>query len=556
MTNEELVNVLEETIGWMDLMEFNSFKINAYKGLVQQIENSGTPLRNLEETDIKGKFTKNMAQVVLDLLATESFPERDQLIATIPHGVRSMLKINGIGPKKVNVLWKDAGISDIAQLKNACEKSLVSQIKGFGLKIQETILQGIVFLESVEGKLQMHKGEKLATELESHFSMNSWDSKRVGDLVMKSEVVSAVEFLFPMENRTAIRNWLANQEMLEWREDLSGPFHCWCWHRKTEAWVGFHFARPEEIKRQTFVLNSNTAHWAGARQNGLALYPSWKKGFEDEGTLFQVLGRAWVSPELRGSGWEWKDDFESKNEKLIQYETLRGCLHNHSTYSDGKNTLLEMATACKENGWSYFGIADHSQTAVYANGLDEERVFQQWNEIDKLNQSNPGFRILKGIESDILPDGSLDYPDPVLVGFDYVVASVHAGMKMDKNTATQRLIRAIEHPSTRILGHCSGRILLRRPGYPLDYDRIIDACLANKVSIELNAHPARLDMDWQNLVRALDKGIIISINPDAHEVEGLEMMRYGTWLARKAGAEKSQVLNAFELPELLKFFSK
>lgn len=556
MSNEELVEVLEESIGLMELMEHNSFKINTYKGLVQQIEKKGTPLRNLDETAIRAAFTKSMAQVVLDLLQTESFPERDSLLAEIPHGVRSMLKINGIGPKKVSTLWKEAGIESIPALKSACQNSQVSQIKGFGAKIQETILQGIVFLESVEGKLLMHKGEKLASELETIFSENGWKSERAGDLVLKSEVVSAVEFVFPIANREPIRTWMRTQEILDWRHDLSGPFHIWCWHRKMESWVGFYFTQAQERARQTYVLNSNSEHWITARQMGIPLYSNWKKGFDSEVTLYEQLGRPWVSPDLRGSGLEWKEDFAEKNENLISYPDLRGCLHNHSTYSDGKNTLSEMADACKENGWSYFGIADHSQTAIYANGLDEERVFSQWAEIDKINEKNPGFRILKGIESDILPDGNLDYPDPILAGFDYVVASVHSGMRMDKATATARLIRAIEHPSTRILGHCSGRILLRRPGYPLDYERIIDACVANKVSIELNAHPARLDMDWQNLARALDKGVIISINPDAHEVEGLQMMRYGTWLARKAGAEKSQVLNSFELPDLLQFFTK
>jgi DNA polymerase (family 10) len=216
-----------------------------------------------------------------------------------------------------------------------------------------------------------------------------------------------------------------------------------------------------------------------------------------------------------------------------------------------------MAEWCIQQGWEYFGIADHSKTARYANGLSEDAVHSQWAEIDALNQQFAGsFRVLKGIESDILGDGSLDYQEEILQGFDYVVASVHSIMKMDIRTASTRLIRAIENPFTNILGHCSGRILLRRPGYPLDYEKVVDACIANGVAIELNAHPSRLDMDLKNLRIALEKGAIIAVNPDAHEAAGMEYMRYGMTMARKAGATSEQILNCLPLENVLHFFQK
>jgi DNA polymerase (family 10) len=241
---------------------------------------------------------------------------------------------------------------------------------------------------------------------------------------------------------------------------------------------------------------------------------------------------------------------------LVKMSDLKGCVHNHSTYSDGKNTLLEMAEACRAMGLSYFGIADHSQYAAYAGGLKEEDVLRQHAEIDELNKKWSDFTILKGIEADILPDGSLDYNDRILSSFDYVVASVHAQLVMDLDRAMGRLIKAIENPYTSILGHPTGRLLLTRPGYPIDTMKILDACRANGVSIELNASPYRLDLDWRYLYAAMEKGVFVSINPDAHKIEGLKDMEYGLRVGRKGGLLSSLTLNALPLTELKAFFAK
>lgn len=234
-------------------------------------------------------------------------------------------------------------------------------------------------------------------------------------------------------------------------------------------------------------------------------------------------------------------------EDLISWDKLKGTVHNHSKYSDGNHTLQQMADFCKDLGLEYFGIADHSQTAQYASGLWPETVIKQQLEIDQLNANYEGFEILKGIESDILTNGDLDYETDILKTFDYIVASVHSVLNMDKEKATQRLIRAIENPYTSILGHLSGRLLLSRKGYPLDYPKIIDACAANKVVMELNASPYRLDIDWKWINLCLEKGVWISINPDAHEMNGIYDMKYGVAVARKAGLLASQTLNAQSL---------
>jgi DNA polymerase (family 10) len=241
---------------------------------------------------------------------------------------------------------------------------------------------------------------------------------------------------------------------------------------------------------------------------------------------------------------------------LIEFADLKGCVHNHSTYSDGKNTLLEMAEASRAMGLQYFGIADHSQYAAYAGGLKEEDIQRQHAEIDALNATWTDFKILKGTEADILPDGSLDYNNRILASFDYVVASVHAQLVMDQDRAMERLLKAIENPYTSILGHPTGRLLLTRAGYPIDTLKILDACRANGVSIELNASPYRLDLDWRYIYAAMEKGVFVSINPDAHKIEGLRDMEYGVRVGRKGGLLKSLTLNALSLPDILKFFSK
>ena len=277
---------------------------------------------------------------------------------------------------------------------------------------------------------------------------------------------------------------------------------------------------------------------------------------ESEEEIFESLGLQFIEPELRESSSIINIAKTNKIPKLIEYADLKGILHNHSTYSDGMNTLQEMAEYCKELGFQYFGISDHSQTAVYAQGLKPEKVLLQQKEIEKLNKQLAPFKIFKGIESDILNDGSLDYEEEILKTFDFVVASVHSNLKMDEEKATKRLLKAIENPYTTILGHPTGRLLLAREGYPIHHKKIIDACAANNVIIELNAHPYRLDIDWGWIPYCIEKGVKISINPDAHQKEGLKDMRYGIYSARKGMLDNKNCFNALSLEEIEKYFNK
>ena len=555
MTNSEIVEKLEEAISYMELLDANIFKINAFRKLSQEIEKEPTQLNELDEAGISAKYTKGMALVLNQMLASETFSELSDMELQIPKGVRAMLLISGLGPKKVKTLWKEAGIETIGVLKQFCLSGQLALVKGFGNKAQESILAGIGFLESVEGKALMHKGLELSKVLEKELlEFQIAGFVPVGDLVLKSEVVSAIEYLIPISERQKVKTWFSHSRVFEMDPMASGPFLFSGFHTEKRTLVRIFFSGKDDWSKQSFLLNSTDGHWKSAHEKGVPLYKTWKKSsYNSDSELYELLGKGNISPELRTGRFEWNENFPEKNSALVSFSDLKGCLHNHSKYSDGKNTIEEMANWCIEKGWEYFGIADHSKSAQYANGLFEETVEKQWKEIDNLNQKYKGFKILKGIESDILSDGSLDYASDILKGFDYVVSSVHSSMKMDLSTATQRLIKAIENPFTTILGHCSGRILLKRPGYPLEYQKIIDACIANKVVIEINAHPSRLDMDWENLSRAIEKGAMISINPDAHEREGMQMMEYGTYMARKAGAEISNVLNALSLEAILDY---
>ena len=557
MNNADITERLEDAIELMELMDVNVFKINAFRKLAQSIETESIQLQQMRPEQLAGHYSKSMSAVLSELLLRGSFPELEELEREIPAGVRSMLRINGLGPKKVRHLWKEAGIDTLDLLKTSCLNGTVAQQKGFGEKIQQSILDGIAFLESIRGRLLQHKADEWASALELEWKSAGFRNFcRTGHLACWPETLPSLDFLFPATNRPEMENWIASgADQFRLQPEKSGPLHFTVDFPEAGSSLRLFFAHSADWDKTRLMLESEAAHWQKAAEKGIPFYEAWKKGIP-ENQIYQHLGKKPVLPELRQGLFEWEEEFEQEK-KLVSYSDVRGCLHNHSLWSDGRNKISEMAGWCRQQGWEYFGIADHSQSARYANGLLEDAVHSQWAEIDALNKEFGGkFRILKGIESDILGDGSLDYHEELLRGFDYVVASVHSIMKMDIRTATTRLIRAIENPYTHILGHCSGRILLRRSGYPLDYEKITDACIANKVAIELNAHPSRLDMDYHHLRRALEKGALIAVNPDAHEVSGMDYMRYGILMARKAGAGKEQILNCLPLEKANHFFKK
>lgn len=543
LDNRDISDILTQYARLYELHDGNPFKVKSLAGAAYNIKKIGEPLAEMSEEDLfkVPQIGKSLAPKIYEITQTGSFKELDELIAQTPAGVIDILKVKGLGPKKVEVLWKQVGITSIPELLDACRENRLVEIKGFGFKTQAQILSDIEFKFSNEGKFHWAKMEPIVDFLDDFFKDNEdvLQFEVCGDYRRLSDIVNSIDYLIVADNLEPISEALCNGnfELIDCTDEYYTLLYL--------------EAVTINLYKSSYDSWGNDLLRYTATENHLNLigFNDIKVQFDSEESLYQSLNLPYILPELREGLREL--EVTSLQEKLITYKDLKGVLHNHTTYSDGLNTLEEMATHAKNMGLSYIGICDHSQTAAYAGGLKPERVLDQLQAIDKLNDkyaaSSTPFRIFKGIESDILGDGSLDYTDDILQLFDLVVASVHSNLKMEQDKAHQRLIKAIENPYTTILGHPTGRLLLMRPGYPIDHQYIIDACVANHVVIELNAHPYRLDIDWRWIDYAINKGGMISINPDAHQKEGLADMRYGVNVARKGYLMPENCLNAKDL---------
>ncbi|MVZ61395.1 DNA polymerase/3'-5' exonuclease PolX [Sphingobacterium humi] len=551
MTNKDIAKVFKLCGQLMELHNENAFRTKAMASASFRIDKlpfaaSGATLEELSEQPNIGKST---AERILQVVTTGTFPELEKLREKTPEGIIEMLKIKGMGPKKVQVVWQDMEIESVGELYYACNENRLMEAKGFGLKTQEDIKKAIEFAMANQGWYHfakvMQSAEKTIAALRE--SLSGSRISYTGDFRRKAEVLQEVELLSDAPQAlllaavTALDHEMkveAEQGYIQFRDENSIPFKLF-------------FCEPDLFAKMQLLTTGSKQHIAQLEALGEI------KPLATEDAIYASLGLAYVEPELREGGKEVAQAKDGRLPSLISYSDLKGSLHNHSTYSDGVHSLKDMALYLKEElNLEYLGICDHSKTAVYANGLSVERVEAQWQEIDALNQSLAPFKIFKGIESDILSDGSLDYPDEILAKFDFVVASIHGNLKMEEEKATARLIKAIENPYTTILGHPTGRLLLSRAGYPIDYKKVIDACAANQVVIEINANPLRLDLDWRWHQYALEKGVLLSINPDAHRKEGFLDMEFGVYVARKGGLTADKCLNAFSLPEIEQYFKR
>jgi DNA polymerase (family 10) len=558
MTNSDIIEILEFAAKLLELHGENEFKVRTYAAAAFQLDKSPLDLSTLSVDELikTPGVGKSMALKIDEIRTTGQLSELNELLSRTPEGVIEMFRVQGIGPKKIRQVWLEAGIDNLRDLLLACEDNRIAQVKGFGEKTQATIRESLLFLFGNAAKLRMDKAEALAQllydELEKHFEQ----VEMVGELRRKSEVVSLIQLLVAAESPLPVQRLINDLDSLQQDERRSSPF-VWRGHFVGKAIpVEVLICTPANFQQQLFIHTATQAHLAQRVGNGTILQAAQQQPVADEADVYQHLAIPYVIPEMREGTFELEWLKKHQNEDLVTWDDLRGILHNHSTYSDGKHSLADMARFCKELGFEYLGIADHSKTASYANGLNEYRVKQQHAEIDQLNAELAPFKILKGIESDILTDGSLDYADDVLASFDYVVASVHQNLKMDKHKATQRLLRAIENPYTTILGHPTGRLLLSREGYPIDYQTIIDACAERGVVIEINASPYRLDLDWRWIQYCIHKGVMLSINPDAHEKDGYFDMHYGVAVARKGGLLREMTFNALTRSEMETFLAK
>ncbi|WP_019948571.1 helix-hairpin-helix domain-containing protein [Hymenobacter aerophilus] len=568
MDNRALTRAFRLAAQLLELHGENQFKIRAYEGTANALEALSFPVADVERTGLPDRtgLSKTAAAKVAEMLDTGSFEELDRLLAATPPGVVELLKIKGIGPKKIRTLWKDLGIEDAAQLRTAAENDEVSKLKGFGQKTQQALLDALDFTDQSRGKVLYPQGEELAHELLARLEAAPGTAQAAvsGEVRRRLETIETVQLVVATTDPAAARQTLNELEGLTADPRRSGPF---AWRGAATAsgvQVEVRLVSPADFTNQLLLTSATDAHLSGALTDEPqpagqpASLRQWLKReqFATEADLYKRAGLQYIEPELREGLWELPLARQHKLPQLLEPGDLRGSLHNHSTYSDGTHSLREMATFLRDEGYEYLGICDHSQAAHYANGLSVERVRQQHQEIDQLNEELAPFRIFKGIESDILSDGGLDYPPAVLETFDFIVASVHSNLKMDERKATTRVLRAIENPYTTMLGHPTGRLLLRREGYPLDHKAVIDACAQHNVIIEINANPWRLDLDWRWVHYALEQGVQLSINPDAHHTNGYADMRYGVLMGRKGGLTKATTFNTKSVEEAAEYFAK
>ncbi|MGL4630638.1 MAG: helix-hairpin-helix domain-containing protein [Leadbetterella sp.] len=556
MSNTDIADCLDFASKLMELHGEDEFKVKSYASSTYTVSKTPEPLASLsfeELLRIKG-IGKSISQVIMEIVKTGTFYELERLNELTPQGVFDVFKVKGLGVKKIKILWKNLGIDSIEKLQAACLDNTIATEKGFGEKTQDSILESIAYLKSVEGKLRMNQAQGLSLQIVEIIKSYFQNCIIVGEVAMNAAITSSLDFLVVKDGFGSLKfpeDSGLIQDMTE-----SSPATWVGKFQDTKTPVRIYKVSTQNQISSQIKYSSTPEHLKFSNSGKTLLQHIENSIFQTEEEAYTTFGIPYIVPEMR----EGLDEFSWVKthaiSDLVSFENLRGTVHNHSTYSDGSHTLKQMADYAKSMGLSYFGIADHSQTAQYANGLSPQTVLKQHQEIEALNSTFQDFKIFKGIESDILLNGDLDYENQILASFDYVVASVHSVLNMDEKKATIRLLKAIENPYTSILGHLSGRLLLSRNGYPLDYPKIIDACAANKVAIELNASPYRLDIDWKWICRCMDKGVWISINPDAHSMEGLWDMKYGVQYARKGGLTKEYTLNALDCNQILGFFKK
>jgi len=558
MSNKDIIKQFRLAASLLELNGANPFKIKAYSSIVFQLERLEQQLegKTIDEMVALG-ISKGMASKISALFAQGSFEELGELQEKTPIGVVQMLEIKGIGAKKIKTIWQESGIDSIDKLILACKAGEISKLKGFGAKTEQLIIDQIEYMRANSGKLLFSKAEPLALTLEQHLAENLPNCQVAisGQVRRCMEIIDVIQLIVGTDDFSEVRKVLEEIPDITGNERKSGPFIWRGTITEHNLDLEVHFTTKEKFVNELFLQSAAPQHLSSIIGTKKIKQVAASQVFESEVAIYQALGMDYIEPEMREGAFELALAREHKLPKLVEIEDLKGVLHNHSTYSDGRHTLRAMAEKCIELGYEYLGISDHSKTAFYANGLTEERIAEQHTEIDQLNKELAPFKIFKGIESDILNDGSLDYSEDVLKTFDFIVSSIHGNLRMDEQKATARLLAAIENPHTTILGHPTGRLLLKREGYPIDHKAVIDACAQHGVSIEINANPLRLDLDWRWVHYAIEQGIMIAINPDAHDKEHYSFMRYGLLVGRKAGLTKEMTLNSLSKAQLSDYFA-
>lgn len=570
MNRERVADLLEDIAILLELKGENPFKVRAYQAAASAVKNMDQDISALiaegRLEEIKG-IGKAIAANITEYVSSGRCSYYEEIKASIPPVIFELVAIPGLGPKKAFILQERLGISSIGELEYACRENRLVGLSGFGEKTQQKILQGIEYVKKFKGQFLLVDtwpvADKIAEYLQAHEAIQV--AEVAGSIRRRKEIVkdidittaaydreAAVEAVTSMpgvtevtaRGSTKVSVTLSTGTKLDVRIVEAAEYACTLHHFTGSQ--QHHIQLQGLAKEKGYVLSEYGLETA----EGKRLQP------QSESELYQILGLPYIDPELREGLGEIEAAAAGTLPVLVAEQDLRGAFHVHTQYSDGSDTLADMAAAAKARGWQYLGIADHSQTAVYAKGLRTDRVREQRREIDAMNTSDPAFRILSGIESDILPDGSLDYPDEILAGFDFVVASVHSAFRQSEADMTRRIIKALDNKYVTMLGHATGRILLAREGYAVDLPAVLRAAAETGTVIEINASPYRLDLDWRWHRQAKEMGALFAINPDAHAVEELGYVRYGTAMARKGWLGAGDIINTRNIQEVIRLLKR
>jgi DNA polymerase (family X) len=574
---KDVARVLSEIAALGELNGMDSFRIRAFQNASRLLEGTDADLESLAREDrlttLKG-IGPGLAGVVSELVLTGRSTPYDELRAATPVGLFDLMRIPGLGTKRIRIIHQELGVDSLDSLEQAGREGKIAALSGFGAKTEAKILEGIAFARSTGERRRYPDALRTAVQLLEWLNGRKevLSADIVGPLRRRMEVVDRVDLLAATEESETLMGAFVGLNGITVGEPAATVPGVVEGKLADGVHVRLRCVAPEGFVSASVWETGSDAHLAQleerAMSKGLTFTADglWKKSrrvaLADEAALYTALDLQYLPPELREGLGEVALAADGEVPDLLEVPDLTGTFHCHTTYSDGKATVEEMAEAARALGWGYLGLADHSRSAGYAGGLTVERVRRQHEEIDRLNSGwraadgEGAFRIFKGIESDILADGRLDYPPEVLASFDYVVGSVHSGFRSSSEEMTERIVTAVRNPALTILGHPTGRLLLRRDGYPVDVRAVIEAASEAGVVIEINANPNRLDLDWRDVRYAVDLGILIAINPDAHSVKELENVAFGVNMARKAGLTPQQVLNCWSLREIEEYFAE
>jgi DNA polymerase (family 10) len=569
MDKHQVAAVLDEIGTLLELQGDSPFRCNAYhngaRAIEQLEEDLATVVREGRLASVPGIGT-TLRDKITTLVTTGKLPYHEELRKKTPAGLFDILRIQGLGPKRVKTLYDQLSIDTLDKLAEACETDRVAKLKGFGDKTQQKILEGIQFLRQMGSRVRIDAALALATQLLDGLrkAPGIIRMELCGSLRRRRETIKDIDILISSDNPAPIMDQFIA---------LPGVAQVIA-HGETKSSVivqgegrvlmnaDLRIVNDEQFPFALHYFTGNKDHNIAMRKRaqeyGLKLNeyelagPDRRVAARDEADIYKALDLAYIPPELRENAGEMDAAADGELPNLIETDDITGVFHCHTTYSDGGNTVEEMARAAKALGLKYLGLADHSQSLTVANGLSPQRVRQQQAEIDSVNATLKGFKIFKGIECDILADGRLDYDEDVLATFDYLVASVHSHFAQSREEMTARIIKAVRNPYVTMLGHATGRLLLKRDAYQVDLDAVLQAAAETGTMVEINAHPARLDIDWIHCKRAKALGVKIVINPDAHNTDDIALYRYGVDVARRGWLERGDVFNTKSLAEVTK----